>query len=46
MKFLKMFIFEMLNSKANFKNTKISILKNKIKETFDEKYRSNMFLND
>lgn len=46
MKFLKTFIFEMLNSKANFKNTKISILKNKIKETFDEKYRSNMFLND
>ena len=36
----------MLNSKANFKNTKINILKNKIKETFDEKYRSNMFLND
>ncbi len=29
MKFLKTFIFEMLNSKANFKNTKISILKNK-----------------
>ena len=40
MKFLKTFIFEMLNSKAIFKNTKINIFKNEIKKTFVKRYRS------
>ena len=37
MKFLKTFIFEMLNSKANFKNTKIS---NKVPLKKNNKYKN------